>query len=132
MDTTYPLSKYQKEQIRSKTGKSLQDITISNIMNGAIGAEDIKISQETLRMQGEVAKEQGRMQLSQNFSRAAELTEVPDELMLRIYDKLRPYRATKQELLDMAKMLQTEYKAEQCAAMVLEAAQIYEKRGILQ
>ncbi|MEE1113908.1 MAG: diol dehydratase small subunit, partial [Eubacterium sp.] len=48
-----------------------------------------------------------------------------------MYNKLRPNRSTKEELLAMAKELLETYKAPNCAKLVLEAAEIYEKRGIL-
>ena len=37
-----------------------------------------------------------------NLRRAAELIAVPDDRLLEIYNALRPYRSTKQELLDIA------------------------------
>ncbi len=37
-----------------------------------------------------------------NFERAAELTAVPDDRILEIYNALRPYRSTKEELLAIA------------------------------
>lgn len=118
------------ENIKSKTGKSLKDISIENILNGNIKAEDIKISKETLRMQGEIAEKEGRTQLKQNFQRASELIEVPDNILLGIYDKLRPNRSTKEELLQIAEELIKSYGAHNCAKLILEAAEVYEKRGL--
>jgi propanediol dehydratase small subunit len=116
---------------RSKTGKRPEDITITSILNGEIGAEDIKISKEVLQYQGEVARKSGRPQVDENFKRAAELVDIPDELIFEIYNKLRPNRATKQELMELAHLLSHKYKAYNCAKLVSEAAQIYEKRSIL-
>ena len=48
-----------------------------------------------------------------------------------MYNKLRPNRSTKKELVMMAKELLEKYQAPHCAKLVLEAAEIYEKRGIL-
>jgi propanediol dehydratase small subunit len=48
-----------------------------------------------------------------------------------MYDALRPYRRTKQELLDMADELQSKFQAKICADLVREAAEVYEKRGRL-
>lgn len=130
--TRYPLSSNMPpEQIRSKTGKSLKDISIENIMDGKISSEDIKISREVLMMQGEVASEAGRPKLKDNFTRASELIEIPDKELLEIYEKLRPNRATKEELLKIAERLSVEYGAYNCAKLVLDAASVYEKRGIL-
>ncbi|NMA84229.1 MAG: dehydratase [Epulopiscium sp.] len=127
----YPLSKHAKEQIRTKTGKTLDDINITNILNGNITSEDIKISKETLQKQGDIAKKAGREQLQQNFMRAGELTAVEDELILEIYEMLRPYRSTKEELLAMAERLEKEYQAFHCGALLRETAEVYEKRKIV-
>ena len=129
---TYPLSENMPpEQIKSKTGKSLKDINIKNILDGKVTAEDIKISKETLRMQGEIAEEAGRPQIKDNFVRASELIEVPDKVLLEIYEKLRPNRSTKGELLAIAKELEEKYSAYNCSKLVLDAVAVYEKRGIL-
>jgi propanediol dehydratase small subunit len=129
---TYPLSQNMPpKQIKSKTGKSLNDINIKNILEGKITGDDIKISKETLKMQGEIAEEAGRKQLKDNFVRASELTSVPDKVLLEIYEKLRPNRSSKSELLVIARELQVKYGANTCARLVLEAAEVYEKRGIL-
>lgn len=128
----YPLSQNMNpEEIKSKTGKSLKDINIENILNGNVNSEDIKISKETLMLQGEIAEKAGRPQLKQNFVRAAELINIPDKLLLEIYDKLRPNRSTKAELLDIAKELVEKYDAAACSKLVLESAEVYERRGIL-
>jgi propanediol dehydratase small subunit len=119
------------EKIKSKTGKSIKDISIENILSGSITAEDIKISKETLLMQGEIAAREGRVQLKENFQRASELTEVPDDILLKIYDKLRPNRSNKEELLGISAELKRVYGAHSCARLVEEAAEVYEKRGLL-
>lgn len=130
--TKYPLSSNMPpERIHSKTGKSLRDITIENIMEGNISSEDIKISKDVLLLQGEVAAQAGREKLKDNFTRASELIEIPDKELLHIYDKLRPNRATKEELLELAHRLTRVYGANSCAKLVLDAASVYEKRGIL-
>ncbi|SHH42964.1 diol dehydratase small subunit [Clostridium grantii] len=128
----YPLSQnMDPNKIKSKTGKPVSDITVENILDGSISSEDIKISKETLNIQGRLAAEDGRIQQQQNFTRAAELTEVPDKELLEIYNKLRPNRATKQELLQIANDLKDKYNAVNCANLVLDALKVYEKRGIL-
>jgi propanediol dehydratase small subunit len=69
--------------------------------------------------------------MARNFERAAELVDVPDEVILKMYNMLRPNRSTKAELLAMADELSKKYNAKTCAKLVLEAAEVYEKRGIL-
>lgn len=127
----YPLGENETAAIRSKTGKKLNDITLDEIKKGNITADDIKISKEMLYNQGQVAKENDNPALAKNFERASELVDVPDEVILKMYNKLRPNRATKAELVAMAEELLNKYKAANCAKLVLEAAEIYEKRGIL-
>lgn len=127
----YPFGEYEKDSIRSKTGKKLTEITLEEIKRGNVTAEDIKISKEMLSKQGQVAKENDNPELAKNFERASELVDVPDEVILSMYNKLRPNRATKLELIQLAQELLEKYKAANCAKLVLEAAEIYEKRGIL-
>ena len=127
----YPLGKNEAETITSKTGKKLSEITLEEIKRGNLTAEDIKISSEMLQRQGNVAMEADNPQMKANFERAAELVNVPDDVILTMYNKLRPNRSTKRELVLMAQELLEKYQAPHCAKLVLEAAEIYEKRGIL-
>ena len=84
-----------------------------------------------LKKQGEVSLASGNEPMAKNFERAAELVDVPDEVILSMYNKLRPHRSTKLELVMMADELLSKYNAKNCAKLVMEAAEIYEKRGIL-
>lgn len=127
----YPLGLNETDSITSKTGKKLSQITLDEVKRGSVTAEDIKISSDMLKKQGQVAKEADNPQMEANFERAAELVNVPDDIILNMYNKLRPNRSTKQELVLMAKELLEKYQAPHCAKLVLEAAEIYEKRGIL-
>ena len=127
----YPLGEHEKEQIRSKTGKKLTEITLDEVMKGHISSDDIKICKGMLKAQGKVAKENGNDPMEKNFERAAELVDVPDDVILKMYDKLRPNRSTKLELVQMAQELIEKYNAKNCARLVMEAAEVYEKRGIL-
>lgn len=127
----YPFGEHEKERITSKTGKKLTDITTDEVLKNHVSADDIKISKEMLRAQGQVASESGNAPMEKNFERAAELVDVPDDVILKMYDKLRPNRSTKLELLQMAQELLEKYDAKNCAKLILEAAEIYEKRGIL-
>ena len=127
----YPLGEYEKERITSKTGKKLTDITLDEVMKDHVSSDDNKISKEMLKAQGQVAKEAGNDPMEKNFERAAELVDVPDDVILKMYDKLRPNRSTKLELVMMAQELLEKYNARNCAKLVMEAAEVYEKRGIL-
>lgn len=127
----YPLGEYEKDKISSKTGKRLEDITLEEIKKNHISSDDIKISKETLSAQGQIAKEAGNAPMELNFARAAELVDVPDDVILKMYDKLRPNRSTKLELVKIAQELLEIYNAKNCARLVMEAAEVYEKRGVL-
>ena len=127
----YPLGEYEKDSIKSKTGKKLTEITLDEVMKGHISSDDIKISKETLKAQGQVARECGNDPMEKNFERAAELVDVPDDVILKMYDKLRPNRSTKLELVMMAQELIEKYNARNCARLVMEAVEVYEKRGVL-
>lgn len=128
---TYPLAKNHPDLLKSKTGKPFSEITFDNVIQGKVIHEDFKTNADTLLMQAEIAEKAGKKQFAGNMRRAAELTRVPDEEVLRIYDKLRPNRATKQELLDIANELRTKYQANITADLVEETARVYEKRNIL-
>ena len=127
----YPLGEHEKEKITSRTGKKLTDITLDEVMKNRVSADDIKISKEVLKAQGQVAREAGNDPMEKNFERAAELVDVPDDVILKMYDKLRPNRSPKLERVLMAQELLEKYNARNCARLVMEAAEVYEKRGIL-
>ena len=127
----YPLIQKRKDLIKTKTGKNIDDITLNNVLDGKITADDIKITPEVLLYQADIAESVGRVQFARNLRRAAELTKVPDARVLEIYNALRPYRSTKKELLDIADELDIKYEAKICAGLVREAAEVYEKRGRL-
>ncbi len=127
----YPLGEYEKDSITSKTGKRLADINLNEVKKGNVNSDDIKISKETLLKQAKVAKAADNIQLGENFERAAELVDVPDDIIMNVYNKLRPNRSTKQELLDIAEELKSKYNAVMCGNLILEAVDIYEKRGVL-
>lgn len=124
----YPLAQKHPEWIKTKTGKTLEDITLANVMNGSLTPEDLKITPRILKAQGEIATSAGRKTISRNFARAAELTAVPDDRVLEMYNALRPYRSSKEELLAIANELENTYSALLSAEYIREAAEHYEKR----
>ncbi|MZP30078.1 diol dehydratase small subunit [Heliobacterium undosum] len=127
----YPLATKRPELLKSPTGKKLGDITLDNVLSGAVTADDVRITPETLRMQAEIADGVGRVQFAANLRRAAELTAIPDARILEIYNALRPYRSTKAELLAIADELDNKFAAKINAAFVREAADVYERRNRL-
>lgn len=127
----YPLTSKRKEDIKTPTGKALEDITLEKVLSGEINAEDIRISPETLEMQAQIAESMNRDAIARNFRRAAELIRVPDDRILEMYNALRPYRSTKEELYKIADELETKYEAKVNADFVREAAEVYETRNKL-
>ena len=81
--SNYPLGRNEADTITSKTGKKLSEITLDEVKRGNVTAEDIKISSEMLKRQGQVAAEADNPQMEANFDRAAELVNVPDDVILK-------------------------------------------------
>ncbi|ANZ61188.1 propanediol dehydratase [Secundilactobacillus paracollinoides] len=122
----YPLFEKHSDLIKTPTGQSVNEITLENVVNGKVTAKDMRITPATLKLQGEIAANAGRPAIQRNMQRASELTSVPDDVVLNLYNSLRPFRSTKQELLDTAKDLRDKYHAPICAAWFEEAATNYE------
>lgn len=124
----YPLYQKHRDIIKTPSGKALDDVTLDDIANNRVDRKDLRITAEALKMQGDVAGAAGRKTLQMNFDRAAELTKIPDDRLLEMYNALRPYRSTKEELLSIADELRTKYDAKICAAWFEEAAKYYWSR----
>lgn len=127
----YPLAEKRPELVAGKRGKPLGAISLDAVAAGNVGIDDLAITGQALLQQGEIARDAGRPTLGQNFARAADLIDVPQETIMRIYELLRPGRAKgKEDLLAAARELRETYKAERMAAFVEEAADVYERRGL--
>lgn len=127
----YPLGSKRPDLVKSASGLGLEGITLDKVEAGQISFDDVKIRAETLEYQAQIAENSGRPRVAANLRRAAEMTRIPDERVLEIYNALRPYRSTKRELLDIAGELESQYQARVCAGLVREAAEEYERRGRL-
>lgn len=127
----YPLASKRPDLVQSASGMKLEDIRLDKVVSGQITFDDIKIRPETLEYQAQIAESVNRPRLAANMRRAAEMTRIPDERLLEMYNSLRPYRSTKQELLDIAGELESKYQAKVCAALFREAADIYDTRNRL-
>ncbi|MCF8069554.1 MAG: diol dehydratase small subunit [Desulfobacterales bacterium] len=127
----YPFGTKKPEMIKTLTGKRLDEITLDSVRSGEITENDIRISPETLLLQAEVAEKSKRKFLGKSFRRAAELCNMPDEKIMEIYNLLRPFRCTKQELNRIADELEQSYNAVLNAELVREACAAYEERGFL-
>ena len=127
----YPIQEKHPELIKTPTNKTLDDITIDKVVSGDITSSDIRVAPDTLELQAQVAESAGRKALAKNLRRAAELTAVPDNRIIEVYNALRPNRSTKEELLAIASELEQQYPATINADFVREAAEVYAKRDIL-
>jgi propanediol dehydratase small subunit len=125
----YPLSA-NPDHVETPEGTKLSEITLEKVVEGEISGDELVIAPETLEKQAQIAENEGRPQVARNFRRAAELTAVPDDRILEIYNALRPSGAEKEKLHDIAEELEEEYDAEINAAHVREAAEVYEERGL--
>ncbi len=130
-DPQYPLLQTSPQTLRAASGRPLSELTPEAVRDNALSMADLQISGETLRAQAAVALEAGYAPLAENLLRAAELTAVPNEEVLRMYGLLRPGRATQAELLALAGVLEAQYAAPECARLVRAAAEVYAARGLV-
>lgn len=109
----------------------VRDITLDNVRAGRISPEDLTIRRDTLIAQARTAEAEGYPQLARNFRRAAELTSLPNDVLLAAYEKLRPYRATYFELLALSQEIAARYDAPETGGYIREAAEAYRDKGLL-
>ncbi|MFZ4485725.1 MAG: diol dehydratase small subunit [Candidatus Nanopelagicales bacterium] len=114
----------------AKSGKPVGEVTLDALRAGDLGADDVRIHPETLVEQARVATANGNPQLAENFLRAAELAGLPDNRVMAIYESLRPRRSTAAQLEGIATELE-ELGAVRNAALIREAAQVYQDRNLL-
>ena len=127
----YPLGTQRPDLVRTPGGLGLDEVTLDALRSGRLDASEMRATAETLELQAQVALAAGRVQLAANLERAAELTGVPDEVILEVYTALRPHRSTADELESWADRLEEEFKATMTAAHVREARAVYAKRNLL-
>jgi propanediol dehydratase small subunit len=106
-------------------------LTVEAVLEGRAGLDDIRITPDALRRQAEIARSAGRETLAENFERAAELALMPQDELLATYEMLRPGRAgSASVMLTAAARLKEAYGAVRVAALIEEAADTYEVRGL--
>jgi propanediol dehydratase small subunit len=127
----YPLGSERPDAVRTPSGLSLDELTLAALRAGRLSDADMRATADTLRLQAEVARVAGRAQLADNLARSAELTALPDEVILEIYTALRPHRAAQPELEQWAQRLERDYAAPLTATFVREATAVYADRGLL-
>jgi propanediol dehydratase small subunit len=127
----YPLGTQRADLVRTPGGLGLDELTLDALRSGRLDASEMRATAETLELQAQVALAAGRAQLAANLRRAAELTGVPDEVILEVYTALRPHRSTADELEGWADRLERDFEAVATAAFVREARVVYEQRNLL-
>ena len=131
LDAIYPVGEKQPDRVQTRNGRPLRDLTLDHLLAGHVAASDFGITAEGLRLQAAIAERAGRPNLAQNFRRGAELVEIPDNVLLNVYELLRPGRAqSADDLRTAANQLRDTYGAKETASLLEEAALVYERRGI--
>jgi propanediol dehydratase small subunit len=115
--------------VRALSGRAVEGLTVEAVRAGEVGLADLRIHPETLERQAVVAAEHSNPQLADNLRRAAELTQVPDDEVLAIYEALRPGRSSAAQLTALAGSL-ADRDLPRCSALVAEAAEVYARRGL--
>ena len=67
----YPMALKRTELVKTNTGKSLADITLDAVVSGAVKAEEIRITPQTLEYQAQIGESIGRPQFARNLRRVA-------------------------------------------------------------
>ncbi len=127
----YPLMATVGDDLTSSGGRRLAEVTLDAVAADALAADDIQVSAATLAAQADIAEQAGYRALAQNLRRAAELTAVPNEELLKMYEQVRPGRSTYIELVRLADRLEQQFAAPITAEFVREAAQVYRNRNLL-
>ena len=131
LDAVYPVGEKDPNRVRTRSGHPLRDLTLENLLAGHVAASDFGITAEGLRLQAAIAEQAGRPNLAQNLRRGADLVEIPDEVLLSVYELLRPGRTqSAEELRAAAHRLRETYAARETASLLEDAALVYERRGV--
>jgi propanediol dehydratase small subunit len=107
------------------------DLTLDNVRLGKVQAGDLTIRRETLLAQAALAEAHGYPELARNFRRAAELTAIPNDVLLQTYEKLRPHRATYYQLLAISQEIAARYDAPETGEYIRHAAEAMQAKCLL-
>jgi propanediol dehydratase small subunit len=121
----------EEDPRKSESALALEDLTLDALRAGKVKASDLTIKRATLLDQGRLADERGYTQLARNFRRAAELTAIPNDVLIETYEKLRPYRATYYQLLSLAQEIAARYDAPETGDYIRQAAEAYQAKGLV-
>jgi propanediol dehydratase small subunit len=117
----YPLSEHRRDRLRTPTGLPFHEITLDAVLEGKVQMADLRVTAQALELQAQVADHAGRRQLGENLRRAAELVDMPEDEILKVYTALRPGRCSTAELHAIADRIESVYGATLCAALIREA-----------
>jgi propanediol dehydratase small subunit len=109
---------------------SKPEFTVENAVDGKLTLADLRMDPVALDHQAAAAEADGNPQLAENFRRAAELAVIDDEEVMGLYEALRPYRSTADQLEQLRASLEAR-GASRCAELVRQAAVVYARRGLL-
>ena len=127
----YPLLENEADRLHAASGRAVTTIDLDAVAAGELSEADLQVGADTLRAQAKIARAGGYAELASNLLRAAELTAVPNQELLRMYEMLRPGRSTYTELVALADKLASNYSAAETARFVREAADVYKTRRLL-
>ena len=128
---TFPLGTHHRDEIATQSGRPLTDLSLQQVLQGEVSPKDVSIRFETLVQQARFAREAGYDQVADNLSRAAEMTRIPNDELLAIYEALRPGRSTYYQLLSMSQRVASMFEAELTSAYIRQAADVYRDTGLL-
>ena len=127
----YPLAETCPGEVRGARGVSLEELSLDSVVAGKITMEDLRITPQSLSRQAEISRAAGRPTLALNLERAAEMAALPQQVIMEIYELLRPGRAKSDaELISAARLLRETYGTFKLAAFLEEAAEVYRRRGL--
>lgn len=130
VEADFPLYEKHQADIKTSTGKKMKEFTIEAVLNGQLTSEDCRISAEILEAHAQIEDSAGNCQIAETLRKSAEMTRIPDERIMEIYNTLRPRCSTKEALILIAEELDNKYNAPRNAAFVRDAIKVYEKRNM--
>lgn len=126
----YPLYEKHKNDIYSSTGKNISEFSLEAILSGELKPEDCRISADMLERHAQIEESEGNFQIAETLRKSAEMTRIPDDRIMEIYNTLRPRASTKEGLEQIAEELESKYNAPRNAAFIRKAIEVYEKRNM--
>ena len=118
----YPLYEHEKDKLKLPGGRSIRHLSLQSLEAGELAPQELGIDENALRAQARIAAEAGFPQLAENLRRAAEMTRMPDNEILAIYESLRPGRSTPDDLDELAQKMEETYEAPLTTTFLREAA----------